>query len=650
MQSCRNFGLAPVPQVLSGAGYAREPQAAESRPGNTAGGHNRAVMRFHPSVALRMFAHLLVASASALGVAGVAVAAPKPVEPAVVPAVVVEIRGVGEAERRSILANLDLSAYADRKNISRARFERLTALAPAQIKQALETYGYYNASVDTRTAEREGGYRAVFTVDRGEPVRVVARALALQGDGENNTERELRQALARFEPEIGEPFRHPTYEASRRRIERALRRFGYLDARAIEQRVEVSRAENSAKIALRWDTGPRYRLGEVRFEGSQFVPGFLSRYVDFEAGAPYDQVRLVELQQRLAGSDYFEQVTVTPEPEAAKSLRVPIRVVVVPNKRTLYTGGVFYQTDYGAGVRAAMDRRWVNSRGHTLRAEIELAQKLTSIISEYRIPRPGSAIGSYAVGLRYRDEDTEVVKSQSYLLSTSVIAPWGEWTALGSVNYLQSDYVVGATPTDPPEPVRTTKQVLYPELVLSRVFAEDRIRPREGASLRLTTRAASDGLLSDTAFYQARLEARWIRSLGENARLLLRGEAGATGVDRLADLPPELRFYAGGDRSVRGYGYQSIGERNIEDDPIGGKHVLTASVEYERTFRPRFAWAVFADAGDAWSDGSPDPKLGVGVGLRWNSPVGPVRIDIAHGLDEDADRSIEFHLSAGPDL
>lgn len=597
------------------------------------------------SVLQRTLAHLLVAFALAWTAAATAAREPPPV-----PAVEVVIEGVGDIERASILAQLELARYRDRKNISRARYTRLTGLAPAQIKRALEVYGYYNASVATRTEARDGGYRATFTVVRGDPVRVSARELALEGEGEDALERELLEAMARFEPNVGEPFRHPTYEASKRRVERALRRFGYLDARAIRQRVEISRADNTAAIALRWDTGSRYRLGAVRFEGSQFEPGFLSRYVEFEDGEPYDQDKLVELQQRLAGSDYFEQVTVTPETEESRDLRVPIRVVVVPNKRTLYTSGIFYQTDYGAGVRVGIDRRWVNSRGHTLRAEAELAQRLTSIITEYRIPRPGSPIGSYAVGVRYRDENTHVVDSQSYLLSASAVAPWGEWTRLASINYLQSDYVVGATRSEPPEPVRTTRQVLYPELILSRVFAEERIRPRAGASLRVTARAASDGLLSDTAFFQARAEARWIRSLGEDSRLLLRGELGATSVDRLADMPPELRFYAGGDRSVRGYAYQSIGERNFEDDPIGGKHVVTGSIEYERTFRPRFAWAVFADAGDAWSNGSPEPKLGIGVGLRWNSPVGPVRVDIAHGLDEDADRSIEFHLSAGPDL
>src|SRR5690606_37572099 len=109
------------------------------------------------------------------------------------------------------------------------------------------------------------------------------------------------------------------------------------------------------------------------------------------------------------------------------------------------------------------------------------------------------------------------------------------------------------------------------------------------------------------------------------------------------------RFFAGGDRSVRGYGYQDLGDRDEEGLAIGGRYLATTSIEYEREFRPGWSAAAFVDAGDVWSRGRPHLDFGVGAGLRWQSPVGPIRIDVAHGFDEIAG-GWQLHLSAGPDL
>jgi translocation and assembly module TamA len=129
--------------------------------------------------------------------------------------------------------------------------------------------------------------------------------------------------------------------------------------------------------------------------------------------------------------------------------------------------------------------------------------------------------------------------------------------------------------------------------------------------------------------------------------LLVRGEIGRTFTGNFADLPPSLRFYAGGDNSVRGYGYQEIGPR-VNDRNVGGRNLAVFSVEGERRFTNTWGMAAFVDAGDAF-DSSPQMRVGVGVGLRWRSPVGPVRIDIAHGLDDPAS-PVRLHLNIGTDL
>jgi translocation and assembly module TamA len=194
---------------------------------------------------------------------------------------------------------------------------------------------------------------------------------------------------------------------------------------------------------------------------------------------------------------------------------------------------------------------------------------------------------------------------------------------------------------------------LYPSLRADYVKADDRLFPRDAIGLTVQLRGGLEGAGSDANFLQAYGSARWYRGLGERNRLIVRGEAGHTYTSDLVDMPPSLRFYAGGDRSIRGYEYREVGPR-IETDSgdfsVGGKNVITGSVEFEHYFNDTWGAAAFVDSGSAFNtDSDFELRTGVGIGLRWRSPVGPLRLDIAHGLD-DPDSSFQIYLNIGADL
>ena len=165
-------------------------------------------------------------------------------------------------------------------------------------------------------------------------------------------------------------------------------------------------------------------------------------------------------------------------------------------------------------------------------------------------------------------------------------------------------------------------------------------------------RGGVEGAGSDTSFAQAHASARWFKGLGPQSRLITRGELGHTFVDAaIGTLPPSLRFHAGGDRSIRGYAWREVGPRigNGGDRfPVGARNVATGSVEYEQFFGGPWGAAVFVDGGSAFN-GAPEWRTGVGVGLRWKSPVGPLRLDVARGLN-DPDSSFQLYLNIGADL
>lgn len=558
------------------------------------------------------------------------------------------VSGIEGDLKLAALAGLDLNQYAGRE-VSAAQARRLYERAPAQIAKALEPYGYYDATVNGDLKETPQGWQATLNVTPGEPVTVATLDLKLQGEAREL--KSVRQALRAFEPKVGQPMNHAAYERGKAVIQAALFADGFLDAKLAEHRVELSRSTHKAAVKLAWEPGQRYRIGETVFEGAQFPTEFLQRYLPWQRGDFYTQEQLLGLQQRLNDADYFAIVDVNPDIENAADGVVPIRVNLAPAKRSIYTGGLFVGTDTGFGVRGGLERRWMNRRGHKLKSELILAQRLTSATALYQIPLPGPDNRSFNFGVNFRDEDTETTRSKTTTLVASETRQWRGFTRNAGIHLQTGDFEIGNRKE---VAFRGNSTILYPQLDLTRKRADDPLFVRRGYSVSLLARAAAEGVLSDTNFVQLRGDVKWIRALKPRQRLILRGSIGTSWVDKFDQLPPDLRFFAGGDRSIRGYAYQTIGPELVVDPTkkpvvIGGKHLLTASAEYEYYFRSKWGIATFVDAGDAFSGTKYEPKIGTGLGLRWRSPVGMLRLDLGVPLREPKD-GVQIHLVIGPDL
>jgi translocation and assembly module TamA len=401
-----------------------------------------------------------------------------------------------------------------------------------------------------------------------------------------------------------------------------------------------------ALLRLKWNSGPRYRFGPVRIEGSQIRRELIEKTIPFERGKRYHQRELLALHQRLTDLDYFGYIDVRPDPEQAEGDQVPIQVAVTPGKRSIYTAGVSYGTDSGGGVQLGLERRWVNDRGHKLGAQLDYAQRRKSLSLLYRIPAFEWAEGWYAFGANRRDEDSEFVSSRITELVAQRTGRVHGWDFGLALHVRNEEFEIGSETRSVQSGER---RLVYPALSAERKRGDDELYPRRGFSLRGEFKLGHGAIGSQTDFAQFQADAKLIRPLGEDNRLLMRAQFGRTFTDEFDELPPSLRFFAGGDRSIRGYGYQEVGPR-IDDQVIGGKHLLTASVEFEHMFGESWGAAAFIDAGDAYD--SPDTfraRTGVGAGVRWRSPVGLVRFDLAHGLD-GADNAIQIHNNNGPDL
>jgi translocation and assembly module TamA len=406
-------------------------------------------------------------------------------------------------------------------------------------------------------------------------------------------------------------------------------------------------------VRLAWETGPRYRFGPVQFEGSQFRKGFLDRYVPFKPGDYFSQDQLLDLQQALNGADYFSVVNVLPDVDDAKDGTVTVKVELVPAKRTVYTGGPFIGTDTGFGLRGGVTRRWVNDRGHTWKNELVVAQRLKTLSTLYSIPLPGRHQRSLNFGANYRDADTDTSQSRTLELVGNEARLWHGWTRTLGAHALIGTFTVGKRGNEPdntPGIEHGRSKLVFAEASLARKKGDNPTFVRKGWSVSFAARSTAGTLLSDTRFTQFTADAKWIRAFKGRNRLILRGSAGITPTGDFGALPPQLRFFAGGDRSVRGYGFQSIGPKNSDGRVIGGRNLLVASTEVEHYFTKNWGMAAFVDAGNAFSGTDYRPKIGAGLGVRWLSPVGMIRVDLGKPVHNPDRHGIELHIVIGPDL
>ncbi len=562
----------------------------------------------------------------------------------------VHVKGLDEALTKAISSNLTLAQYAKR-SVTPAQVRLLYRKAPAEVKALLQPYGYFDADVHGDLAQEGTDWTVTLTVDPGEPVKVTSLTIDLPANAMKLPA--VHEAVTHFAPTRGDILNQGKYTQSRDAISAALVAAGFFDARMTTHRVAVTRATHAAVIDLAWDVGTRYRFGTVHFEGSQFRAGFLKRYVPWHPGDYFDQNKLLALQQNLTAADYFSVVDVQPDLAHKHADSVDVDVKLHPAKRSIYTGGPFIGTDTGLGIQLGLQRRWVNDRGHKWQNRLILAQHLKTLNTLYTIPLAGNVHRAWNLGATFRDADTKTSHSKTLELVGNQTGLWHGWLVTAGVHVLSGTFTVGrksGEPDDAPGVDHGNSTLVYPEVSLVKKRMDQPDFVLHGWSLTLAARSTVGSLLSDTDFSQLQASGKWIHAFTPRNRLLVRAEAGITRTGNFSALPPQLRFFSGGSHSNRGYGYQALGPRNSHDRVIGGTRLLDSGVTFEHYFTPHWGMAAFVDAGNAFDGTDFRPRIGAGLGVRWVSPVGMIRVDFGTPIHNDRHHGIQLNILIGPDL
>jgi Outer membrane protein len=343
----------------------------------------------------------------------------------------------------------------------------------------------------------------------------------------------------------------------------------------------------------------------------------------------------------LGDSGYFSQVQVSPDWANAEEHTVPISVSSEPNFRNQYQYGVGYGTDTGVRISASLNRRWVNTQGHQLRGMTQLSEVESRIGANYIIPGQNPQSDYYQIRAEASDKDNEGQTNRLYRFGASSVVAMDKWRREYGLNWQRDDFEIGES--------SGTSQFLIPQASWNYMTADGRLNIDKGFRFDVTLKAASEALLSDADMASVELGFKAVVPVTENIRFLARAEAGATYIDDFDQLPPSLRFFAGGDNSVRGYAYEQLGPEDDTGTILSGRYLAVASAEIDYRFKENWRVALFTDIGNAMIEPNEKLKQSVGFGIRWISPIGSVRLDLAQAIDEP-DKPWRLHFTLGPDL
>ncbi len=520
------------------------------------------------------------------------------------------------------------------------KIKRLFDESPQQVEKALRALGYYHPKIQKTLTWEKGCWASVFDIQLGSPM--IIKALDIQVLGAGAQEPFFAELLESNSIKVGSIVNHGQYEALKSSLQAQAEAKGYFDNHYELKRLAVDLSTNKAKIQLHLQTGNRYYISRIDMTENALHSAFGNKFLQINQGEAYDREKIVKSHQLLDTSGYYKEVQLKYLRQQAEDYYAPLAVNLKNLPRHAMSTGVGYDTDLGFRISAGYKNRYLNESGHQFIADLNLSLKKSNLILEYVLPynNPLKNRLSFFSGITY--ENTEYVDSQKIEVGTRLFNRlYGQLVLSEQLKYVAERF--RNSNSDPYE----TRFLLVPGIAISNIRAEKKDMYLDGYKYMLELNAAHRSIASSVSFIQTRFNLKMAYSTFWGGRIIAKTDLGATAVDVFTDLPSSYRFYAGGDNSVRGYDYKSIGERNEFGDVIGGRYLVTGSLEYEQTIIDDWSIVAFIDAGDAFST-SMDLKLGVGLGIRWYSIVGPVRIDIAAPSEDFGD--VHFHFSLSTSL
>ena len=539
---------------------------------------------------------------------------------------------LAENVRAHLMQRKDDDAYSVRRRLVSA------------VKDGIKPFGYYRPRVKIDLVRADSGdvTSVNVIVDPGERIHLTEPHLNLQGPLTKETEFDL--AVQQI-PKAGSPLLHSDYEQFKGSVQALALELGYFDGKFSKHSLKVSPREGTAYWDLAYDSGKRYKFGKVNFQNSQIDEAYLRSLIPFQEGQPYDYNTYGDLSRKLTETNWFGSVVMSMQFDKARldpERVLDVDVALTPRKENLVETGIGYATDVGPHGKLSWTRPWLNSKGHSLTAATDLSPEEQEFEFNYKIPSQSNPLSDYWAlqsGYKYSTLNDTTSSSTAVSAARFQLLDSG-WTRKISVDWLYDNFTQGSDSSD--------TQIIYPTISFSRTRQKGGVLPTWGDSQRYALSVSNTAWGSDIDFVLLTAQQSWIRSLGPSHIFIGRWSAGWIESGSFDQVPPDLRFFVGGDLSIRGYDYESISPKNEKGELEGGSKMYTVSIEYQYNVTGNWWGAAFFDAGQSSHEFNfGDIKKGAGFGIRWLSPIGLVKLDIAKAVGDPDEDSWKIYFGLG---
>ena len=551
----------------------------------------------------------------------------------------VEIRAP-EAIRTLLKQNLELIRWQGDKQIDALQLRRFYRNTPDEIRHLLETEGYYSPVVkmDMQPSGDQGKH-VVIDVKPGKPVKVAVVDIKFTGaiaTQEASLRPDVEQLRKEWQLPAGSVFRMADWEAAKVALLKQVTSVRYPRAELEDSQAIVDPETDKVTLKVVINSGKPVTFGPIRIVGLQrYGEDVIMGQRPVKVGSTYRENALLNWQSRLQDTGYFRSVEVSADLESGLD-EVPVTVTVVENMKKHVSVGIGYSTDTAERISLSYDNLHLFGRDYKLNSSVVLQSKQRTAKADVYLPPSMEGVRD-SFGVMY--DRSEIEGEDTRVVGANIRRAWG---TPRFEKYVRAEYLNEHTRIDGADGQQSQAMPVTFGVIIRRL--NNRLAPTKGYAVEAQTGVAVEPLLTDKSFIRSYFKGLRLQTVSENSHLVLRGELGAVFSDGKSGIPSTLMFRAGGDQSVRGYAYESLGVRE-GDAIVGGRYLAVASVEYQYYFLRNWGVAFFVDAGNVGDTVSElDPAVGYGIGGRWRSPAGPVGVDLAYG---ERTGNFRLHFSLG---
>jgi len=544
----------------------------------------------------------------------------------------VSVEGLDREARQNLLAHLG-SVDA----VLATQEGRLQRVLAAAVRDGLQPLGYYDARFSfTSTAQ-------TLRVDVQPGQRIVFEAPELRVDEPAASQPAVRALLSAPPVAAGTPLLHANYDRFRDQMLRTCLRLGFFSAEYRQSQLLVDPAAHTAQARLDLACGTRHSFGALEIAGTRVQHSLIQALAPFHSGDPFDGDLVRRFERRLRDTGYFRDLAVQMVPDAEGAARVTVLAEDMDTSR--YELGAGFSTDSKLRLLFNRNTPLLNPEGHSLRIDSEFSEPRRMVEALYRIPHhdPLDDVIELTGGLQGKNvQDIDTLTASTGV--RHALRLFGDWSYRYGTSVELERYTIAS---------EDQKRALYllPATGISRTRLAPGIDPLSGSAYSTSVDFSDRSVGSPADFLRWRAAGKWLTALpDDNTTVLARLEAGAILTDGFNQMPASLRFYAGGDNSIRGYDYQSLGPRDSQGKLSGGRYLAVGSVELSRRVLPDWRVALFTDGGGAFDEQDDRLYQSVGLGVRWLSPIGQIRVDIAMPVRDHENSGFKLHVSMGPPL